>query len=242
MDSVTHCHIEHVTLHYDDILFAEPDQITPLNMLSNLPNLDTLELIAKKVTMSGQNIMQTSYDWISSLRGFAITFLSRSLRYKSQEFMDNVYLSLGNKLESFHKGYCSNMTIAIDGKLKGIKEICLPLHHKNNESIKILIQQDMSNLERIYFRYVSLDECIITSVEIMKPKQQLMDKVMSTDCMVHYIGMDCRFETCMGHWVITHLLKSLKKDLKKIDLKYDSIMCHFVMTMMQGWMQIWKRW
>eukprot|EP01084_Bolivina_argentea_P291190 500453_1 len=90
---------------YDDWLdLYDGKDIFQLRQLINLPRLEYFEIATN---LEDGDISHCYYEWISVLKGFAMTNPMRSNMINSiciNNMMENIHKSFGNNLESFHHG------------------------------------------------------------------------------------------------------------------------------------------
>eukprot|EP01083_Nonionella_stella_P141727 437237_1 len=163
------------------------------------PNLQTFEIYVHgqlDVTMAGINALDTNQSWISRLKGLALIIQTDVTNtHEIPHLCGVLYRSITNKLESLH---ISDHHQSLDGKLNGLKELCLHLNSNASGALDILLQQQWSNLQRIYLKCKCKQR---DRIELW------MDKIVRN---VDYIAFDITNQH-MYYFVVKYLLDSLAK-------------------------------
>eukprot|EP01083_Nonionella_stella_P313384 1124809_1 len=178
-------------------------------------NLETFEIIVRGSAHLDTLDINHKYEFLSQLKGFALSTseLSKGRFIRSlnalNRLMAVMYRSITNKLESFHNGY-AQITTALNGKLNGLKEICLHLNRTDNVSEAILLQQNWRNLQRMYLKYFEIN-------------RSLMDKMVRN---VKYIAFDISKEEHNSYVGLDNLLYSLVKVRKEtLKVRWERMVC-----------------
>ena len=127
-------------------------------------------------------------EWIGKLKGIAINIHNATQRREKlgNKMLRDVYCAIGDNLESFHKS--GSLTMAINGKLNKLEELCVPWN-QSSDDLRILLKQNITKLQRINFR-----ECGWNSHGLDKETLQLwLNKIIKTVDHVSFdgLGLDC---------------------------------------------------
>ncbi len=176
--------------------YNEIQDMFGLNWLTNHFSDLTLEYI--EINCSLESIAsenQCDYEYISKLKGFAISNEVKDEHYTGDNmnnFMRNIYGSLGANLPSFHKGKDLPITKEIDGKLNNVQELCISLKTYDIgvfiEDMKRLLNQNMNQVKRVHIADEFVSDVFVDEFDAEKEViKLLLNKIIKN---VNYIALD----------------------------------------------------
>eukprot|EP01084_Bolivina_argentea_P188690 324745_1 len=187
--------------------------------LTDKITLEYIEISGCLIDMQISGWRNWDCQFISSLKGFAINNMC-GIQEEVNNVMTSVCKSFGNNFESFHKGCNLKIPNTINGKLNNLKEICYSLNSNTFENdIKILLNQNLNQLKRIYFGAFGL--------EIEKQLMELFfSKIVNN---VNYIGLSIEYTETIDNLCIQMdmLIKALENVRKnKLKIRIDNMECY----------------